>query len=87
MSDPQYEDIPTDALLAIQSGRKLTAVKILREQTGMGLTEAKSLVDRVSRDVGKKTPRMAAGKEDSGLLRLLVIVAVLGAVLAAFYLS
>lgn len=87
MSDPNYEEIPTAALLAIQSGRKLEAIRILREQTGMGLAEARSFVDRASADVGPETPRLAAGKEDSGLLRLLVIVVVLGAIVAAFFLS
>ena len=86
MSDPHLEDIPTEALVAIRSGRKIEAIRVLREQTGMGLAEAKSVVDRASRSTGPQMPRMAAGREDSGLLRLLAVVVVLSALAAALLL-
>ena len=86
MSDPDHSELPTEAVLAAQSGRKVRAVKILREQTGMGLTEAKSVVDRIVHEHRRAAPRMKAGREDSGLLRLIAVVLVLGAVAAAFLL-
>lgn len=85
MSDPQYEELPTEALIALKSGRKLEAIKIVREQTGMGIGDAASLVERASQDLGPEMPRMAAGKEDSGLVRVLVILAVLGALVGALF--
>ena len=37
------------AIDAIRSGRKIEAIKIVRQETGLGLAEAKSLVDELER--------------------------------------
>ena len=39
--------LPSDVIRAIEEGRKVEAIKILREATGLGLANAKVLVDRV----------------------------------------
>ena len=67
------ERLPTEAMLALQSGRKLEAIRITREQTGMGLAEAKDAVDRAGReqDSGPSMARRAS-QEDSGVLRLVL---------------
>jgi hypothetical protein len=86
MSNPGQEQLPTEALLAAQAGRKLEAIKIVREQTGMGLADAKDLVERVSQQSGPEMPRLAPGREDSGMLRLLAVLVIVGAVVAAIFL-
>lgn len=85
MSDPEYTELPTEALLAIQAGRKVEAIKLIRDETGMSLIDAKHLVDRMAADYRDERARMpAAGSEDSGVLRLIAALVVLGAVAAAF---
>lgn len=41
--------LPSNVLRAIEDGRKIEAIKILQEATGLGLANAKVLVDRVAR--------------------------------------
>jgi hypothetical protein len=80
------EELPTEAMLAIRSGRKIEAIKIVREQTGLGLAEAKRVVDQAARAAEPQMPRLAHGKEDSGVLRLIAVMVILGAVVAAILL-
>lgn len=50
-------ELPPDVIKAIEAGRKVEAIKILREATGLGLANAKVLVDRAWRTHGpEKTP-------------------------------
>lgn len=42
------QDLPPDVLQAVKSGRKIVAIKLLREATGLGLANAKVLVDRAA---------------------------------------
>ena len=37
---------------AVTSGRKIEAIKLLREETGMGLKEAKHAVEELERSLG-----------------------------------
>ena len=46
-------ELPADVIRAIQQGQKIEAIKILREATGLGLANAKVLVDRASRAHGR----------------------------------
>lgn len=85
----ETEKLPTEAQLALQSGRRKEAVAIVQQQTELGPSEARDLVDRVeraNRSEGFDVPPQAQGREDSGVLRLVVIVAVLGALAAAAFL-
>ena len=41
--------LPREVIKAIEDGRKIEAIKILREATGIGLANAKVLVDRAWR--------------------------------------
>jgi len=83
MSD--YDELPTEALVAIRAGRKIEAIKIVREQTGMGLAEAKTLVDRAAGDFSPEPQQKVASSEDLGLLRLLAALVVLGGIAAAWW--
>lgn len=86
MSDQEYPELPAEAVLAVQAGRKLDAIRILREKTGMGLSDAKILVDRLAEEYGSDQPSVSASREDSGNLRLLAALVILGGLAAAFFL-
>jgi hypothetical protein len=84
--EPEYSDLPAEVIVAAQAGRKLDAIRILREHTGMGLADAKAVVDGLEKEPGSELPPLAAGKEDHGTARFLVILAVLGGIAAALFL-
>lgn len=58
--------LPSDVIRAIEDGRKIEAIKILQEATGLGLANAKVLVDRVSRTHGPKKEMISYKDESSG---------------------
>lgn len=41
-----HDQLPADVIDAIRAGRKVEAIKLLREEKGLGLANAKVLVDR-----------------------------------------
>jgi len=53
-------DVPTVVLKAIKKGRKIVAVKQLREATGLGLANAKVVVDRIAMQYANSKPELAA---------------------------
>jgi hypothetical protein len=65
-------ELPRDVLLAIEQGHKIEAIQILREATGLGLANAKVLVDRASRQHAMRNPQSAISESDTGLPRLLI---------------
>lgn len=69
-------DLPADVITAIKSGQKIEAIKILRTSTGIGLANAKVLVESAARLHGVKNthPSMVRGENYShGMLRLLLV--------------
>jgi len=78
--------LPSDVLRAIEGGRKIEAIKMLREATGLGLANAKVLVDRASRTHGPKKPVYSAVEPGSGSGKLLAsLVAVMAMATAYFF--
>ena len=49
-------ELPPEVMDAIRDGRKIEAIKLLREEKGLGLANAKVLVDRASQAYGPKRP-------------------------------
>jgi Ribosomal protein L7/L12 C-terminal domain len=45
MPSPTSGSLPSQALDALRHGNKIEAIKIVRQATGLGLAEAKALVD------------------------------------------
>jgi len=79
------KELPSAVIRLIADGRKIEAIKVLRESTGLGLANAKVLVDRATRVHGPKKAANAAINENSGSAKLIVsVLAVL--LLAAAYL-
>jgi hypothetical protein len=80
------DDLPPQVMHALKAGRKVEAIKLLREARGIGLLEAKEAVDSV--EFGQPhvaTPHRAAARNDNGVGRLVLVFAVLGACLAAYF--
>lgn len=80
------EDLPPQVMHALKAGRKVEAIKLLREARGIGLAEAKEAVDGVeqAQPLAGKAHR-AAARNDSGVGRLVLVFAILGACVAAYY--
>ena len=81
------DQLPASVMTALQSGNKIEAIKLLREQTGLGLKEAKDAVEGMA--IGKTGgtghyPTIEKPKSGNGLLWLIGLVA-LG--FAAYYFS
>ena len=71
------EELPSEVLAAIADGRKVVAIKLLREATGLGLANAKVLVDRAAARMDR-APHAAGFQSESNTPRLfgmLVLVA------------
>ncbi|MEM7502162.1 MAG: ribosomal protein L7/L12 [Pseudomonadota bacterium] len=70
------DELPPEVLAAIADGRKIVAIKLLREATGLGLANAKVLVDRAAVRMGAAQPRGLQEDSNSGkLLGLLLLAA------------
>ena len=65
----------------LASGHKIEAIKLIREETGLGLAEAKEIADALSGHSTTNTPPPPAMKEEGGAGGFLAIVV---AVLIAF---
>ena len=50
--DVSLDTPPADILDALRSGQKITAIKLWRERTGLGLAEAKNEIDDLERRLG-----------------------------------
>jgi large subunit ribosomal protein L7/L12 len=49
---PSLDSPPADILDALRSGQKITAIKLWRERTNLGLAEAKDQIDDLERRLG-----------------------------------
>lgn len=72
-------DLPAEVLDAIRQGRKVVAIKLLCDTTGLGMANAKVLVDRAAARIAPRPPRQTFMKDYNpanrrllGMLLLLV---------------
>jgi len=72
-------DLPSDVVAAIKSGQKIEAIKLLRLATGLGLANAKVLVDAGARLHGVQShhPAMVDPSSSSASLLKLVLLLLL----------
>ena len=75
-------ELPDEVRKAIAEGRKVVAIKLLREATGLGLANAKVIVDRAAARHGLANPRAQRLPVESTTGRLLATMALL---VAAFF--
>lgn len=62
---PSNVRLPAAALEALQQGRTIDAVRILRQASGLGLKDAHDLVERHRRQAAATLDSMADGEEDA----------------------
>ena len=70
-------DLPPDVVDAIKNGQKIEAIKLLRTETGLGLANAKVLVDAAARlhGVQVRHPAMVYDSGASfGLFKLVLLL-------------
>lgn len=71
---------------SIFAGRKIEAIKRLRESTGLGLAEAKTMVEQLEEELRKTSPERFAAKAGQGCSTGAAILFAVLTVLA-FYLT
>ena len=87
MSSVNYRDIEVsdEVIAAVDGGRTIEAIKILREQSGLGLADAKHVIDRLVRERrggSGVTPAMAEEGGAGSMIRMVVIIIL---ILAAYF--
>ena len=76
-------ELPSDVIDAINAGRKIDAIKLLREHRNLGLTEAKHIVDvYVQENAQLKTTRHS--RAESSVTRVVLLVIVIAAAYGAY---
>ena len=70
-------DVPANVLEAVAEGRKIVAIKLLREATGLGLANAKVIVDRLSLEHQRKNPTNSAITESGNTGRVIALMALI----------
>ena len=78
---------PSDQVVSLaRAGRKIEAIKLLRVDQGLGLREAKEVVDAIPGGNAARAPgasRPSAGREDRGGMRLLLVAVAVVLIAAA----
>jgi len=72
-------------LAAVDSGRKIEAIRQLREETGLGLKEAKHAIDVLARERRGKPGVTANMPEEGGARDALRLVVLIVAVLVVYF--
>lgn len=78
-------ELPPEVIDAVRKGRKVEAIQLLRDATGLGLANAKVLVDRAARTHGPRKPIKSFADQPNGLSHLVKSLLMIFAVAAAYY--
>lgn len=78
------DELPAEVLAAIAEGRKVVAIKLLREATGLGLANAKVLVDRAALRMEAQNPTARRLQSESNTPRLLLLLVLAAGVFAVY---
>lgn len=74
------QDLPAEAIAALEKGSKIDAIKCVRVQQGLGLKEAKELVEQFIEDNPEIKSRMFSANANSAKLSLrwLIVIVLVG---------
>ncbi len=72
------ENLPDTVVEAIRSGHKIEAIKLLREARGIGLKEAKRLVDRAAAAERPESARQPLRPESTPWLKIVAVAVIVG---------
>ncbi len=70
----EEQQLSPEILQLLAAGRKITAIKLIREETGLGLAEARELAELISGDGAPETLPLPAMQEEGGAGGILAIV-------------
>ncbi len=89
MSNPITEEQVMTLSECIFQGRKIEAIKLYREMTGLGLKESKDAVEELEKSLrGSAADKFAAGPQGKGGCMGVIVVGLLcGTGLAAYWLA
>jgi hypothetical protein len=76
-------EFPSDVITEIQANRKVTAIKLQRKHRGIGLKEAKELVDAYM-EKHPSSPRSGAQVPEGGFGRILLLILGVGVIYALY---
>jgi ribosomal protein L7/L12 len=85
----EEEQLSPEIYQLLAAGRKIAAIKLIREETGMGLAEAKKLADALSGHDSAADEAPPALKEEGGASGVvaIVIAVLIAAAVYVFFLS
>jgi len=72
-------ELPADVIAEIEGNRKVSAIKRLRAQRGIGLTEAKQIVDAYI-EKHPTSPGLQPPKSEGGFGRILLLIIGVGVI-------
>ena len=78
----EEQELSPEIYQLLAQGRKIAAIKLIREETGLGLAEAKEIADALSGHSATDTSPPPAMKEEGGAGGFFAIVA---AILIAYF--
>ena len=81
----EHNQLSASVMEAIRSGRKIDAIKQLREERGLGLKESKHIIDRELAAYRAANPHLTQDSQ-SGLFPMILVIVAIGLVLY-FYLT
>ena len=73
------QKLPEAVMQAVRAGRKIEAIKLLREEHGIGLKEAKQIIDREVAAYRRANPNAPTAQQSSSLPLIVVVVIVAAA--------
>lgn len=74
MSHPVSDEQIATLSACVFQGRKIEAIKLYREMTGLGLKEAKDAVEQLEQSLRASSPdKFAAGPQSKGCLGVVVV--------------
>jgi ribosomal protein L7/L12 len=86
MQEPTRNQLPLAAVSALQRGNKIEAIKIVRAERGLGLKEAKDLVEGYLQTQPGLQASLSAAQSESGRKALLWLALLIGAGLLVYLL-
>ena len=83
--DEQQFSFSEDVIAAVDNGRKIEAIKLLREETGLGLADAKHAIDALARERRNDSAIGANMTEEGGAGGMIKMIVVIAIMLGAYY--
>ena len=84
---PEPIVIPAEAIEALRRGSKIEAIKLVRDNTGIGLREAKDAVDEFEKHNPVAADGIGTGEAEKSGRGLWILLLVVGAAVGYYFMS